>query len=353
MPARTGPRVDATSVTFRLADRDNRYTEVRLSPELRLPADPLAFTKSEAEWVLRLDRPPVQRMEYMLEVTHLDGTSEVLIDPGNPRTVPGAFGERSVVEFPGYRPPSWLGAPAIDGRWVDLSVPSRALSKPVDVRVWAPTDTRPRTALPLLVAHDGPEYDTLSRLSQFSAAAIAAGTLRPHRLALLAPGDRDEWYSCSSQYASALIRVVLPGIERVAAIAGTPVGMGASLGALAMLHAQRRFPGSFAALFLQSGSFFRPRFDAHESRFGRYQHIVRCVDEMLRVTRAADPVPVAMTCGTAEENMANNQLMARALAAQGHEVALHPVPDAHNYTAWRDAFHPYLTQLLHRVWTLP
>ena len=30
-------------------------------------------------------------------------------------------------------------------------------------------------------------------------------------------------------------------------------------------------------------------------------------------------------------------------------VAKHEVPDVHNYTAWRDAFHPYLTTLLRKV----
>jgi enterochelin esterase family protein len=38
--------------------------------------------------------------------------------------------------------------------------------------------------------------------------------------------------------------------------------------------------------------------------------------------------------------------MARALAAQGYDVALHEVRDVHNYVAWRDAFDPHLTQLL-------
>ena len=54
------------------------------------------------------------------------------------------------------------------------------------------------------------------------------------------------------------------------AVAGPPVGLGASLGALALLHAQRRFPRTFAGLCLQSGSFFVPRFDRHESGFVRY-----------------------------------------------------------------------------------
>jgi len=38
--------------------------------------------------------------------------------------------------------------------------------------------------------------------------------------------------------------------------------------------------------------------------------------------------------------------MARALAAQGYDVALHELRDVHNYVAWRDAFDPHLTGLL-------
>jgi enterochelin esterase family protein len=56
-----------------------------------------------------------------------------------------------------------------------------------------------------------------------------------------------------------------------------------------------------------------------------------------------------LTCGRIEENLENNRVMARALAAQRYDVALHEVPDVHNYTAWRDAFHPYLTRLLRMV----
>jgi enterochelin esterase-like enzyme len=61
-------------------------------------------------------------------------------------------------------------------------------------------------------------------------------------------------------------------------------------------------------------------------------------------------VPVALTCGCAEENMENNSLMARTLANQGYPATLHEVPDLHNYTAWRDAFEPHLTSLLARTW---
>ena len=216
--------------------------------------------------------------------------------------------------------------------------------------VWSPADADPAEPLPLLAAHDGPEYDRLAGLTHFAAAGIGAGELPRHRVALLAPGDRNEWYSASARYAGALVRDVLPAIGGAVAVEGAPVGMGASLGALAMLHAQRRHPGTFAALFLQSGSFFTPRFDSHESRFPRYLRIVRFVSATLREGVQAEPVPVVLTCGSAEENLENNRLMTRALSAQGHPAALHEVPDLHNYTAWRDAFEPHLTSLLARAW---
>ena len=42
--------------------------------------------------------------------------------------------------------------------------------------------------------------------------------------------------------------------------------------------------------------------------------------------------------------------MASALSAQSYGVELHEVSDLHNYTGWRDAFDPYLTELLRHVW---
>ena len=72
-----------------------------------------------------------------------------------------------------------------------------------------------------------------------------------------------------------------------------------------------------AALFLQSGSFFIPRYDSHESGFGRYARIIRFVRETLRDGQYAMPVPTTITVGRAEENAHNNREMARALARSG------------------------------------
>ncbi|HET8755541.1 MAG TPA: hypothetical protein VFM58_06020 [Solirubrobacteraceae bacterium] len=318
-------------MTFRFADPDGRYAAVRLCSDLH---GPRAFARAGDAWVLELDIP-LGRLEYELELEHADGVTETVLDPGNPQRAPGVFGEKSVALAPGYEPPAWLDADAVEGRIHDLSVRARGLATEMRVQIWD------GGGAPLLVAHDGPEYDRLASLTRYSGAMIASGALPPHRVALLAPGDRDEWYSASRRYARALATDVMRALDPV-----DPVGMGASLGALAMLHAHVRRP--FAGLFLQSGSFFELRHDAHEHRFSRFQRVIRAVRELKR--DAGVPERVTMTCGVLEENLANNREMARALAAQEFDVELAVVPDMHNYTGWRDALHPHLTHLLLRVW---
>ncbi len=342
-----GPQVTAATVTFRFADPDHTLRGVRLSQDVRVPGTRLEFTHDGTAWNLQLDRPDVLRIEYLFELTHADGGTEHVLDPANPVTSPGAFGDKSVVLLPGYQPPDWVGGEPT-GEIRELAIPARALGAELPVRLWAPGGATDDEPLPLLVVHDGPEYDELAGLTTYLGVLADRGELPRVRAALLSPGPRDDWYSAHGAYTRALCLAVVPHLRSTVTTSAV-VGMGASLGALAMLHAQRRHAGTFGALFLQSGSFFHPRFDAHERRFAHYDRIERCVDGVLRSGGHHAPVPVVMTCGRIEENLENNRTMARALAAQGYDVALHEVADVHNYTAWRDAFHPYLTRLLRMV----
>ena len=326
---------------LRLADPDERYSAVRLRSDLAA----LEYERAGEEWTLDLGTAPVARLEYELELVHPDGGREVVPDPGNPLRAPGAFGEKSVLLLDDYTPPAWLDAPRVEGAERELSSPGRGLGADVAVRIWSPADAEDSEALPLLVANDGPEYAELAGLTDYSAAMIASGALPPHRLALVAPGARNEWYSASPLYAGALVRGVLPAVAAEVAVRGTPVAMGASLGALAMLHAQHRHPNTFAGLFLQSGSFFTPEHDIQERGFSRWARVTAFVAEVLGGGRGTGAAPAVLTCGAGEENIHNNREMAAALGEQLHELG-----DLHNYTAWRDALDPYLTGLLEGLW---
>jgi enterochelin esterase family protein len=342
-----GAQCRAETLVFRHPDPDRRFAAVRLVQHAGLDRDNLEFGYDEVErvWQLTVVRPALWRLEYLLERRTGDGHVEQVCDPDNPRRVPGAFGDKSVLECPEYFAPAWLELPPADGSWRELTIPAPPLRADVAARIWSPATPTDR----VLVAHDGPEYERLASSAHYSAALINAGTVPPHHVVLLAPGERNEWYSANPSYAWALAGHILPALSRELGTRRPVVGMGASLGGLAMLHAQRRYPAGFAGLFLQSGSFFQPRYDRMEARFQRYLRIVRFTG---RVLRAADgpPVPVVLTCGLVEENLHNNRDMAAVLARQGYPVRLHEVPDAHNYTAWRDAFDPYLTELLRYVW---
>jgi enterochelin esterase-like enzyme len=343
-----GPTVTEGTVTFRLADPEHELAAVRLYQEVRVPGDRLDLAYDGTDWVLELGLPDVDRMEYLFQVTGRDGSTRSVTDPANPRRVPGAFGEKSVLELPGYRPPSWLSRPGPPGRRRDLTIGSRALTDGLPVTLWTPDGLGDRVPAPLLLVHDGPEYDELAGLTSYLASLIGSGDLPPVRAALLGPGHRDERYSADGAYTRALCLAALPRL-RAEVTTTSVVGIGASLGALAMLHAQRQRVGCVDGLFLQSGSFFHPRHDRHESRFARYDRVVRSVDQVLRADAHPGPVPTVMTCGALEENLANNRIMARALSAQGYDVTLREVRDVHSYTAWRDAFDPWLTGLLREV----
>ena len=300
------------------------------------------FTWADGAWRLRFPRAEIDRMEYLLG---LDGS--FVPDPANPLRAPGPFGDKSVIEWPEYEAPAWLDSVADAGPIEPLEIRCRRLVARVQVLLYSTPEPPGRDA-PLIVAHDGPEYAEYAGLTRFLDAMSWEERIPPLRAALIQPVDRDETYSASALYAGALVRELLPAIAKHAPH-GCRIGMGASLGALAMLHAHRRHPKSFDGLLLQSGSFFRQRSDKVESGFPRYRRITRFVGTVLRASEADRPIPVAITVGSAEENRANNEAIAEALVYQRYTTWISALRDAHTWTCWRDALDPHLPALIEAV----
>ena len=310
----------------------------------------IRFARSE-HWQVAIPRPDVDRLEYQLELIHSDGGSEYVCDPGNPARVPGVFGDRSVIEFPGYEPPAWTKSHPPEGSVQELLVRSRALRARARILVWSPDGVAAAEPLPLLLVHDGPEMAALSGVTRFVAAMIIDERLPLMHVALLQPVDRDRHYSASVAYSRALATELLPAVVKLTGApprGERPVVMGASLGGVAALHAHRSYPDVFGGLYLQSSSFFRPNHDDHESGFPQFRRINRFVDRLITTPHAGVTVPVTMTCGTVEENLTNNREVAAGLREHGYEVDLFENRDAHNWIAWRDTFDPWLVDLLNR-----
>jgi enterochelin esterase-like enzyme len=315
---------------------------VVLGQEVLRPRRGPPFAWSEGAWRLTFPRPDADRLEYLLVV---DGAFTP--DPANPLRAAGPFGDKSVIEWPEYEAPHWLDSIADAGPIDEIEVRCRRLVARVRVVVYS-TPEPPGADAPLIVAHDGPEYAEYAALTRFLDAMSWEEQIPPLRAALIQPVDRDETYSASALYSAALVRELLPEIAKHAPH-GKRIGMGASLGALAMLHAHIRHPKAFDALLLQSGSFFRQRHDKYEAGFPRYRRITRFVGAVLRGVDVTRPIPVAITCGTAEENRANNEDLAAALIYQGYTSWISLVRDAHTWTCWRDSFYPHLPALIEAV----
>ena len=347
------PQITSDGVVFTYRDTRRDVHGVRLAHDMSGFDRDTTFTRvgRTRTWRLELPRPPVDRFEYQLEVFHADGGSEWLLDPQNDACVPGAWGDKNVVEFPEYEAPKWIFGDAPEGSWEHVDVRSRALRTTVGVDVWSSPDAETGKPLPLLVVHDGPETEKLTQLSRFLGIAVESGELPPLRAAFLHPVRRDDTYSAAAAYARALANELLPGI---AGAAPTPhrrrmrIAMGASLGALAAFHAHREHPDLLGGLFLQSGSFFRRR-DEHERWFGRFERIARFMAKVER-GHGADPIPVTITVGTGEQNLDANRDLARVLRAQGYDVELVENRDAHTWIGWRDTYEPHLLDLLKKRW---
>lgn len=344
-------RVEAGQIHFVLpgerdADAVRLWQDAGLSPTLT------TFERGDHGWTLGLPLdaiPDLLRLEYQFVVS-ADGQEKYLLDPAMPR-VGGAFGDKSSLELPGYRPPAWVDRARADLSLGDPFSVETALGT-FDLLLCSPTGDG-TVELPLLVVHDGPEMATYARILDFSAAMMAAGQLVSHRVLLLAPGDRDRRYAANDAYADVLAEELLPAANREVATAPDPVIVGASLGGLAALHAEWRRPGTFAGVLAQSGSFFTAQTDPQESGFAYFSEITSFVQQVLTAQVPATFARVALICGRAEENIHCNRLVAERLASLGIGEELVEHRDLHNWVCWRDTFDPTLTALLQQVWGRP
>lgn len=332
----TAPVVTDGLVRFGFPD-DGDVDGVRLEVDFDPGVNP-EFVREGGRWALSWPRLAVDRIEYQFTVRRGDRT-DWTTDPANHRTVANPFGPKSEICFPEYRPPAWLRQPQTDDIQ-EIATDSGGLDRAVPVRLWSPAGLPPDQPAPLLLAHDG--SDLADRGSMLRWASELARR-HPLRVALLDPaaGLRDTWYAANPAYVEHVGATVLPALRsRVAA--SRIIGLGASLGAVAMLMIQRA--NFLDAAVLQSGSYFTERLDPQESGYPHFSALCAAVFEI--VADPGPPVPVVITAGTVEENRANNEAMAAALSGQGYSVDLRIVRDAHTMIGWRDAWFPAVNLLV-------
>lgn len=219
----------------------------------------------------------------------------------------------------------------------------------IPVRLWSPDGYPAQSRRPLIVVHDGSDYENRCHFTSYIADLIDQNVIEPCNVALLDPDDersihRLERYGASDEYRDLLQNVVLPTILERAPTDGPIIGVGASMGALALLHSA----DVFDSLFLQSASIHHSDYgdeDDYRKTYLEYPRVKQFVEAAREQLTSDHKLHINMTCGE-EPNYRGNQALFYALRAQGHVLDGGPVAGGHDYESWGNAFEPHLRDLL-------
>jgi enterochelin esterase family protein len=300
---------------------------------------PLRRLRGTDLWYLVLELPEGSRVEYQIEVRRGDH-HERFNDPLNPKVSHSPVGSSSVCFGSGYTTPDWVepDPEARPGELVDLMLPSRALRRDVQLRLYLPARFRRSARYPLLVVHDGSDF------LRYSAAKTVLDNLI-HRLdvaetvvAFVDPGDRLTEYADSAAHARFVNRELVPQLEVDFPLVGRRDGralLGSSFGAVAALSAAYRSPQTYGSLALMSGSFVFTDIGSDHGGGPAFDPVVKFVNRYrARPRHVADRVFVS--CGVYEPLIIRNRSMVPTFESAGMEVRFVEARDGHSWENWRD-----------------
>jgi enterochelin esterase-like enzyme len=298
-------------------------------------------------WYLVMEVPERSRFEYKLEVHH-QGDTRLIQDPRNPLLARDPFGANSVCQATGYETPFWTKVDTgVRQGWLEeREVYSHAFGENRPVTIYYPYRYRPTSKYPLLIVHDGLDYVHYAAFKTVLDNLIDRHEIPKMIVALTQAGDRFAEYAASNAHADFLAKDLVPELESALPLLGTPESrtlMGASLGAVASLHAAVCHPGTFKNLFLSSGSFAFTDIGDHQ-KGPIFDRIVEFVNDFRRSPHhVADRVFV--TCGTYESLIYENRSLVPVLQRSGMEVRYVEARDGHNWENWRDRLREGLSWL--------
>ncbi|HET6529715.1 MAG TPA: alpha/beta hydrolase-fold protein [Actinoplanes sp.] len=311
-------------------------------PMRRLPGTDL--------WYVILEVPAEARIEYQLEVCR-DGHTECHHDPLNPKLSYGPVGNSSVTFGPDYVTPDWTvpDPEAPPGRLNDLVLRSDALGSDYPVTLYRPAGFRPDGEYPLLVVHDGGDFLKYSAFQTVLDNLIHRRRMAEAVVAFLHPKDRLTEYANSAEHAEFVTHELLPLLGSELPLATGPAArclLGSSFGAIASLSTAHRFPGTYGALALMSGSFVGTSNGAPHGGGPEFDPVVEFINDYReRPAKVADRVFVS--CGTFEPLIVRQRAMLRLFRSVGMKVRYVESYDGHNWVNWRDRLCDALS------WVLP
>ncbi len=289
-------------------------------------------------WALRLPVSDGGRFEYKLNLM-FEGHEEWVLDPLNPHRAGDPFGENSVAMSYGYARPTWSiekGAPR--GHIESIEVVSETFGRTRTEGIYLPNQYDATGSYPLVVIHDGGDYDEYADLTVSLDNLIEAGDIPPLVAVLIQADDRMSEYPKGRRHARYVVGELLPKLAETYAISDKVkdrVLLGASLGAVASLAIAFRFRGVFGGLILKSGSFVLNA-DKLKSRTHPVFHRVARLIEVVRRAPAPYAARVFISTGELEGLAQENQALAELLQARGMDVLFKSSWDGHHWHNWRD-----------------
>ena len=290
-------------------------------------------------WYVVVEIPAESRVEYQFE-KRVQGEWQRFNDPANPRVARSPMGSSSVCFSEGYRVPDWtqFDPDARPGELAEWTVRSQAQRRDNRVTVYLPARYTATARYPLLVVHDGGDFLEYSAMKTVLDNLIYRLDMAPTVVAFTHPGNRLAEYPNSAAHARWIVAELLPELEARLSLVGAASGralMGASFGAVASLSVARRYPETFGALLLQSGSFVFTDIGADHGEGPGFDPVVRFVNRYrARPVRVADRLFIS--CGVYEDLIVPNRSMLPVWGEAGMEVRYVESRDGHNWESWRD-----------------
>jgi enterochelin esterase-like enzyme len=337
LAAHPSPIVEGSTVTFLFrgsADAVHLRHWVHGLPS----SQPFRRLRGTDLWHLSLEVPPRSRFEYKIEI-HERGRARLVRDPLNPLTAADPFGANSVCHGSGYEVPEWTrpDPAARPGSLEEIVVPPGAFPEERAVTVLLPARLKETRRYPLLVLHDGLDYLRFAGFRTVLENLTARHEAHDMIVALTQSPDRMREYAADPRQTRFLVDDLLPLLEARFPVSARPADRGlggASLGAVASLHAAWQRQGTFGRLLLQSGSFAF-------TDIGREvkSPILEPVMEFVNALRDDPGRPadrVYLSCGVYEGPIYENRSLAPLLQRAGLEVRFTEARDGHNWENWRD-----------------
>jgi enterochelin esterase-like enzyme len=298
-------------------------------------------------WYCTMELPKRSRVEYKIEVVSGDNHTWIR-DPLNHRFARDPFGANSVCPGAGYVRPEWTHPDdeTREGRIEQLTFSDTPWGDNRRVDLYLPARFRRSRRYPLLVVHDGGDYQRYADLKVVLDNLIHRGEVAPLVAALSYPHNRMSEYPDDDNHAAFISQHVVPWLEEHYPLYGTPEQrclMGASFGAVASLHTAWKNPEMFGRLLLQSGSFAFTDIGNHQ-RGPAFDPVVDFINAFRenpgRVAKKA-----FISCGQYESLIYENRSMVPFFRETGMEVRYVEARDGHNWENWRDRLREGLSWL--------